>query len=158
MSMDQVLSPFASSSATETTQQPSVPPKFDPGFRVSRRDILVLVTAIGGAAALASVHAVFAAALLFVVGQFFLFCNVFRIRRSLELAWTAIFCLFAVLSERVGRPTWTETFLICQAMALLLIALEMQHPMYHGIGWRTLNPDLIVRWVQRHDGLTPPDR
>ena len=47
-------------------------------------------------------------ALLFpvVVGHFFLFCNIFGIRRKLELAWSVIFIINASLWLVLGHFTW----------------------------------------------------
>ncbi len=67
------------------------PSKFSPGFRLSSLDIFVLV--IGIVAAVVLWQSVWWWGFLvgFVVGHFFLFCNLFRIARVLELIWAGIF-------------------------------------------------------------------
>src|SRR5262249_2513053 len=68
---------------------------FQPGFRLSALDVIVLI--IGG---IASAYVMtrdwwFGIAIAFVVLHFFLFCNVLRMSRPLELIWAGIFAAMA---------------------------------------------------------------
>jgi hypothetical protein len=81
----------------------------------------------------------------FVVFHFFLFCNVFRISRTLELTWAAAFlCLAAGLfGEAISLVVAVSLSLLC---TLIVIAIETTKPSYHGIWWRRINPGLPNWW------------
>lgn len=68
----------------------------------------------------------------FVLGHFFLFCNVFRIHRNLELIWAGCFvlnyCVCAIL-----EIDWRLVFAFQIPITTLLIAIEIRSPRYHGI-------------------------
>lgn len=85
----------------------------------------------------------------FVMAHFFLFCNVFRISRILELIWAVVFVSLAGSTIVQQSPGWGPTIVISLVVSLTLIGLEISKPSYHGIGWRTLNPNL-GEWWKRH--------
>ncbi len=85
-------------------------------------------------------------AILFVLGHFFLFCNVIRMARSSELSWAAIFVGLSASTIVYGFPSWSVTLLLSLAATFALIALEIRKPSYHGIYWRKLNPKLPEWW------------
>jgi hypothetical protein len=60
---------------------------FAPGFRLSAIDVGVVLAGAIGSFLVAQVESWFGLAIAFTVGHFFLFCNVFRMPRPLELAW-----------------------------------------------------------------------
>lgn len=68
-----------------------------------------------------------------VLGHFFLFCNIFRVRRSYELIWTAIFLLNVFVSLRLGiwDPLWITV--VQSPLTALFVGLEMRSPRYHGV-------------------------
>lgn len=76
------------------------------------------------------------------VGHFFLFCNVFLVRRRLELVWAAVFV--ANVAAHVAFDAfdpWRP--LLWQApVTLAVIAWQMRSPWYHGIFARRINPRL----------------
>lgn len=119
---------------------------FQPGLRVSRTDAAVLV--IGAAAAVFVYPKVPWAGLSVacVVGHFFLFCNVFRITRALELAWVGVFLTLAALSGGTGRPAWPVTIGVTLAATVAVLFLGLRAPSYHGIGWKVINPGLRAWW------------
>jgi len=80
------------------------------------------------------------------VGHFFLFCNVFRIRRKAELIWVAIFSLLAISTLAIRIPNWPITIGLSLTCAAALIAIEARHPSYHGIAWQYFNPKLPDWW------------
>ena len=82
----------------------------------------------------------------FVAGNFFLFCNVFRVARSLELAWTLLFVCLAALAIRTELLSWPVFFLLSSLAAVLVVVIEIRKPSYHGIGWKKINPDLLHWW------------
>jgi len=76
------------------------------------------------------------------LGHFFLFCNIFRVRRNYELCWAAAFVLNALLWQLSGSLDWLW-ILICQGpLTLLAIGFEMGSPRYHGIFARGVNARL----------------
>ena len=123
--------------------------RFAPGFRLSKLDIAVLIAGAAMAVALASVDIWFGAASAFVVGHFFLFCNVLRMSRPLELTWAATFAALVVLSFVYGYLGWPVVFGIAGLVTILLTAIEMRRPSYHGVGWQKLNPDLPAWWKRK---------
>ena len=110
-------------------------PKHHPthGFRFSITDglaiIVCLVGTFWGFRELGEVAWLFP----FVLGHFFLFCNVFRIPRRPELCWAAAFmtlaagCLIADVS--ILHALW-----LVMPVTLLVLAYSIRLPTYHGIG------------------------
>jgi hypothetical protein len=121
-------------------------PKFAPGFRLSLYDVVVLIVGIGSAVALSQTYLTSSLIIAFVVGHFFLFCNVFRISRTPELIWASVFLLLAGGTLIANIPGWIATISISLAVTIVAIALEMKKPSYHGVGWRTINPNLKDWW------------
>lgn len=118
--------------------------KFSPGFRFSFLDGVVLTLA-GVVLLLTEWRINLVGGLL--LGHFFLFCNVFRMSRKLELLWSAAFLLLAVATIQYGIPGWWATGLGSILVALLVLLLEMRKPSYHGVGWSLINPDLEHWWT-----------
>ncbi len=129
--------------------------RFQPGFRLSRRDVLVLL--LGGATATGWWREApwFSALILFTVGHFFLFCNVLRMARRYEQLWTAVFLGLAVTTLRSDTPDWGQTYGLSLLTTVILAALQLRHPSYHGVWWQRVNPDLPQWWAQK-TGLQHP--
>ncbi|MFL6657686.1 MAG: hypothetical protein ACJ8GW_06430, partial [Massilia sp.] len=87
--------------------------------------------------------------ILFVAFHFFLFCNVFRIARHLELMWAVMFVLLAVCGITTGEPGLLALYCASSMFAVGLITWHMRQPSYHGIGWQRINPAL-PQWWQDH--------
>jgi hypothetical protein len=85
----------------------------------------------------------------FVVAHFFLFCNVFRMSRPLELVWAAIFVGLAGSTVVNEAPGWMVTVAGSLVVTVVVIAIEMRSPAYHGIAWQRLNPKLPQWWESR---------
>lgn len=109
------------------------------GFRLSITDAIVI--AIGTAATIAAIGPLGPMAGIFpmAVGHFFLFCNVFRLRRRYELIWTAIF-LANFTAWTYTEFSWIGVLAIQLPVTALVIALEIRSPRYHGILATRLNP------------------
>ncbi|HKS16915.1 MAG TPA: hypothetical protein VJU16_06355 [Planctomycetota bacterium] len=118
---------------------------FAPGFRLSAFDVLILVGGTGAAIALATVHLWTGLAVGFVVAHFFLFCNVLRMSRRLELIWAAVFTALAV-GAGLAWLSWKFVFPISLAVTLVLAVTELRLPSYHGVGWKRINPRLPEWW------------
>ena len=123
-----------------------VTPPFKPGFRIDTKDALVLV--VGGIASVlaAQVEWWMGMVIGFAVGHFFLFCNVFRVARPLELAWTAVFVVMAGTTIALGTPGWAVTTGCTLAATILVIVMQLRKPSYHGVAWRRINPELPKWW------------
>ena len=89
----------------------------------------------------------------FVIGHFFLFCNVFRIARPLELAWSAVFVVLAAGTILTDTPGWPVTITVSLAVTVMAVVIAMRRPSYHGICWQWINPGLPV-WWQAHIAQT----
>ncbi|MEW6689726.1 MAG: hypothetical protein AB1452_11615 [Pseudomonadota bacterium] len=119
---------------------------FAPGFRLSLRDAIVIAAGSVAAVALASMVWWWGFVIAFVVAHFFLFCNVVRMARPLELAWSAIFLALACATILLEFPGWAATTAISLAATVVVVALQMRKPSYHGAGWRRINPGLPDWW------------
>ena len=108
---------------------------FKPGFRLSLFDVMVLIAGMIGAFVLGAQVWWLGVVIGFVVGHFFLFCNVSRIARKPELIWAAVFTGLTASTISFGMPDWIVTFPVSLLVALVLIYIETRRPHYHGIGW-----------------------
>jgi hypothetical protein len=120
--------------------------KFQPGFRLSLLDVIVLI--VGG---LAAAYAMtfdrwFGIAIAFVVLHFFLFCNVLRMSRPLELTWAGIFAALAIVTISLDLLSWPAVFAISSAVTVVVALIEARLPSYHGVGWQKVNPRLPEWW------------
>lgn len=123
--------------------------EFAPGFRCSLLDIVVLIVGAVICAAASTIDLRIAFVIGFTVAHFFLFCNVIRMARSLELVWAAVFVTLCYASFHWGQPPWPSTAGLSFAVTCMVIPLEIRKPSYHGIGWRTINPRLPEWWEQQ---------
>lgn len=120
--------------------------KFQPGFRLSMLDVIVLL--IGGVASayVATIDQWFGIAIAFVVLHFFLFCNILRMSRPLELVWAGIFASLAIGAILLNVPSWPVVFAVSSVVTVVVAMIEMRRPSYHGVGWQKLNPGLPDWW------------
>jgi hypothetical protein len=123
----------------------ALPDRADAGFRCSAGDEAVLTIAVVLAIA-ASWWSVDAAVVIAtVVGHFFVFCNVVRLRRSFELAWAACYTTAAAILTALGAFHAGRLAFAIAPVSLIFVALEVQSARYHGVGWQIVNP----RWRSR---------
>jgi hypothetical protein len=123
---------------------------FAPGFRLSVRDVIILNVGLVVVFALAKIVWWGAFVVGFVLGHFFLFCNVIRMSRSLELAWAVVFATLAAATLALDAPGWPVTVSVSLIATLALVGLEMRKPSYHGVGWKWINPGLPAWWKAWH--------
>lgn len=143
--------PKANKTNAEHTPEHEGHAKFRPGFRLSVFDFVFL--GLGAVAAYFAfmLRSLPAAIPAYVIFTFFLYCNVFRIRRTPELIWAASFTLTALASFYFQQPSWLFVFAAGIALTIVLIVIEMRHPSYHGVFWRFVNPHLPAWWEQHHN-------
>ena len=145
----------------ETTRSDGMPASFQPGIRLGASDLMMLAAA-GAFAwwAYDNMGVWLTKVTAFVVVNFFLFSNVFRVNRTLELMWTIVFVCLAAARLRMGLLEWSTIFAISGALTIAMILIEMRKPSYHGMGWETLNPGLRDWWLKQQaaGGLVPETR
>lgn len=128
--------------------------EFKPGFRLSAIDVAVLILGAIGSIVVARYVWWLGLAVAVVVGHFLLFCNVFRISRLLELAWSAVFVALAASTVSRGSPPWPVTLALTLVVTVVVVAIEIRKPSYHGVGWQWINPGLRQWWDTNIAGLT----
>jgi hypothetical protein len=121
-------------------------PAFVPGFRCSVGDGLDLVGGLAGTIALSMFAWWQGCVVGFVVAHFFLFCNVVRMARPLELLWSGVFVALAGATIATDIPGWVTTFVVSGVVTVTVVVLEIRKPSYHGAGWKWINPGLPTWW------------
>ncbi|WP_444918323.1 hypothetical protein [Microbulbifer sp. JMSA003] len=123
--------------------------QFKPGFRTSLLDIAVLTVAAILAYVTSSRSMILITIVLFVVGHFFLFCNVIRMSRIPELIWAGVFVSMSTITEIAGIVSWYTTIGISLFVTFVLVILELRKESYHGVLWQKVNPNLPV-WYEKN--------
>lgn len=125
---------------------PSLTPRSmsDPryGFRLSCADVVVLLSAAIGFWLLRRFEMPLAWVLPCVVLHFFLFCNVFRVRRNYELLWAVVFLINVGWHLSQAELGVWPSLLLQLPVTVAVILAEMVSRAYHGIGARRLNRQL----------------
>jgi len=119
---------------------------FHPGFRISAFDAIVLVVGGGACGYAVTIDRWFGIAIAFAILHFFLFCNVLRLSRPLELIWAAIFAGMAVATIATGLLKWPWVFALSLVATVVVAVIEIRRPSYHGVGWSWVNPGLPEWW------------
>lgn len=131
-------------------------PTFAPGARLSALDVSVIVVTAVVAVYLSSITWWWGAGLAFVVGHFFLFCNIVRMARPLQLVWATAFTALAAMTILSGSPSPAATAGLSLLVTLVVVVIELRKPSYHGLGWQTINPNL-PNWWDQHVVASPPE-
>lgn len=130
-------------------------PRSAPGFRFSWTDAVVLVVGAVLITWLARLSGELALLAGFVIGHFFLFCNVFRIGRQPELVWAGAFVALAGLSLGLECLDLRVALGLALALSTGLILREMRLPRYHGVFWKRVNPGPAGRGDKRLEDTRP---
>lgn len=132
---------------------PVLASRFAPGFRLSISDVIILVVGTLATVVVGRSDRLIGAIIAIVVLHFFLFCNVFRMSRALELIWAAAFLFLAtaLFAEIINLLVAVSLSLLC---TVVVIAVEMTKPSYHGVWWRRINPGLPAWWEANHRPAT----
>ena len=101
------------------------------GFRISARDVAVLVL---GAGAVWWLQGPMAVLIAIVVTHFFLFCNVFRVWRNYELIWAAVFVINVGVLMALDLFSWWIIVLAQAPATILVVWLQIRSPHYRGVG------------------------
>ena len=119
---------------------------FAPGWRFSVLDGFVLVAGMSASVGFGAFVWWIGFVIAFTIAHFFLFCNVFRISRPLELVWAGAFVALSSATIAFEAPGWLLTAAISLAVTIVVVVIEMRKPSYHGVGWQTINPGLRTWW------------
>jgi hypothetical protein len=117
-------------------------PKRTAGFRLSGVDVAFIAAGAAAFFCLRDRLGAGAWSIPVAVGHFFLFCNVFRVRRSYELAWVGVLLVNVGAWVAAGRFDWLPVLAVQTPFTAAAVILEMRSPRYHGILARRLNPRL----------------
>jgi len=124
---------------------------FQPGFRFSAFDLFVIVVAASSAYGFWDRWTLISQAILFVVTQFFVFCNVVRLSRAMELLWAVVLLGLGAIYSLLGTPSPLMIAVLGVSLSVKLISLEVRRPSYHGVCWRRLNPNLHQWFIAQGD-------
>ncbi len=122
---------------------------FAPGFRLSVVDVVILVGGMTATIILSIFVWWWGFILTFVLAHFFLFCNVVRMARPLELVWAGVFVVLAGATVAFETPGWLVTALVSLLVTVVVVVVEMRKPSYHGLCWQQINPGLPAWWEAR---------
>ena len=111
------------------------------GFRFSITDgLAIIIATILTVIALPEIGSL-AWVILFVLGHFFLFCNVFRIPPKPELIWAGTFLLNMTTFTFLPLNIF-ENFIFQLPITFFLIIKEVFKPTYHGIYSLKINKEI----------------
>ena len=99
---------------------------FNLGFGMSAIDGVVIVVGIVGTVGLCSTAWWLGFIVAFVVGHFFVFCNVFRVARPLEFAWSGVFVVLKYCTVMFGMPNWAVVIGCSFLTTVVVVGLEMR--------------------------------
>ncbi len=103
------------------------------GFRFSPTDLIAIVVCAVVTLATLSILEEIAWLLPITLGHFFLFCNVFRVRREFELFWAGVFVLNVACWALAGQFDWLRILAVQTPLTAILIITTCIRPDYHGI-------------------------
>ena len=106
----------------------------DRGFRLSWTDAAVLLTAASGSLLAWRSARALAVGIAVAVFHFFLFCNVFRVSRPLELGWAACLLLNVFTLRLLDAFSWPTAMLVQTPITLGILVWTVRSPEYRGIG------------------------
>jgi hypothetical protein len=115
---------------------------FQPGFRLSKFDIVIIVSGILSALCTYKISIIMSFLIVFVISHFFIFCNIIRISRVPEIIWATTFTVLVGLSITYSIPSLKIAITISVALSSLLVLMEIRKPSYHGLCWQKINPNL----------------
>lgn len=116
--------------------------QFKPGFRFSILDGFILAAALCTGIFVAFYDYKYSVLIGFVVLHFFLFCNIVRMSRVPEIIWAISFLALLFCHIKLSLLSFNLALAASLFFTVILVALELHKPSYHGIFWQVLNPAL----------------
>lgn len=110
------------------------------GFRFSRSDLIVVLLGLFVVGFSATRHADLAILTAFVLGHFFLFCNVFRVGERAELIWAAMLLVHVSIGGGMAGGSWWIVLPLQCVVTLIVILRALLSPDYHGAWCQRINP------------------
>jgi len=95
-----------------------------PGFRCWWGDRLVILVCVAATWLLWKPLGRLSLVLPVTLGHFFLFCNVFRVRRRHEMVWAAVFVANVAFWLLAGELCWLPVLALQTPLTVLLIVLD----------------------------------
>jgi hypothetical protein len=132
--------------------------KFQPGFRLSALDVVVLIVSGVASAYVMIIDRWFGIAIAFVVLHFFLFCNVLRMSRPLELIWAGVFAALGLATISLKLLSWPIVFALTSLVTVIVAIIEVRRPV---VSWRRLaevkssSPRVVAIRGGRRRGISP---
>lgn len=103
------------------------------GFRFSTIDAIAIIVCVGATVWGLTEMGPLAWAFPFVLGHFFLFCNVFRVRRKPELVWAASFLILATCCL-LAEVSFLHAMWMVLPVTVGVLVYAVRQPGYRGIG------------------------
>jgi hypothetical protein len=103
------------------------------GFRFSTTDAIVICLAAAAAVVLQRLENPLWWMLIIVAGHFFLFCNVFRIRRKFEFSWAVLFLINFTVWLWLEKLDWLPVLGTQLPITTCIVLAELRSSRYHGI-------------------------
>lgn len=103
------------------------------GFRLSIVDVVAIAACAIATWFLFPQLGTFVWLLPVTLGHFFLFCNVFRVRRTLELRWAVVFVVNVGFWTVTNNFSWLSILLVQLPVTAAVIIIEIRSPRYHGV-------------------------
>ncbi|MHC4914903.1 MAG: hypothetical protein ACYTGB_05370 [Planctomycetota bacterium] len=110
-------------------------PRRPAGFRLWASDAMILTAGLAASWAAWCWLGEPALLLPLVLGHFFLFCNVFRVERWVELTWTILLLVNAAAWGLSGRMTIPRLFLTQLPLTLAALLSAPLMSGYRGVGY-----------------------
>ena len=103
------------------------------GFRFSTTDAIVICLVAAAVVVLQRAENPLWRMLIIVAGHFFLFCNVFRIRRKFEFSWAVLFLINFTVWLWLEMLDWLPVLGTQLPITACLVLAEFRSSRYHGI-------------------------
>ena len=116
---------------------------FKPGFRINSVDVIFLLLGIIMSLCVSMIGIEYSILFILPFIAFFLFCNVFRIRRKPELIWAFIYTITSIIWF-VLQSNFAYYIANTIIWLVVVITWEIKQPGYHGVLWEKINPNLQI--------------
>lgn len=124
---------------------------FKPGFRLRISDIAIIFFGVWFSCRVGVENFNLGLSAAFVIFHFFLFCNILRMNKSLELVWSGLYLLLFILASTEafgGFVNYLGVYVYSLVITSLLIGFQINREDYHGVFWERINPELPKWWRQ----------
>ena len=117
------------------------------GARFSKLDAAALLVGLAATLALWPWGGAWCLVIPWVLGHFFLFCNLVRLRLALELVWAVLFLGGSAGWVLSGQTSLWPVLVGALPVTALVVGVQLRARDYHGVACERLNPHLET-WLQ----------